>query len=255
MSLSPCSPPHGPLPHSFPPLCAQAFVNAEEKIVRAERLLLHVIEYDLEVPLPWPHIRPVTDRLGAPEGVAKVAVKTVNDFVRMTLTLQYTAEQLAQASVVLAARICKWPLPPHAATVVTLPQAAITDVFQQFFEWANAGKVLAQGLQAGGSGSAGGAAAAAAASSSSSSSGGGGGAGSLDAGSGAAGPEAPAGGTATAVRPSAAAAADVADVAGIGRGSATAAVTGGSVGVAGAAGASSSGADDVVMADGGAGGP
>jgi hypothetical protein len=126
-------------------------VTAKEGIVIMERLLLHVLEYDFDVELPWPHMRRLGDALGVPEGVTKLAMKAANDIVRTTLTLQYAPEELAQGALLVAARFSQWRPPREKLVgVVTLSAAAEADIWEQFCKWQAVGKALAQQAQGGG---------------------------------------------------------------------------------------------------------
>ena len=73
---------------------------AEEELICAERVLLAALEYDFEVPLPWPHLQPAARALGLPEAVEAQAVSLVaNHMLRSTLPLQYAAAELAHAAL------------------------------------------------------------------------------------------------------------------------------------------------------------
>lgn len=91
---------------------SEAYVNTKERLVQAERLLLYVLEYDVDIDLPFHHIEDLLRDLGIgkppgpppqPPGFHddprfnfyEGSFKSVNEAMRTTLCVQYDARTLA----------------------------------------------------------------------------------------------------------------------------------------------------------------
>ena len=84
--------------HTAPtPERGEVFQRAREVLVRAERLLLATLEFDLEVDLPFRHLQRACREMGVPEGapLSQGAVRSANEALRSTLCVQYAARALA----------------------------------------------------------------------------------------------------------------------------------------------------------------
>lgn len=129
-------------------------VLLRESLIAAERTLLYVLEYDVgphAVALPYEFIpmHASTVALGDAD-VERQAVLAVNSIVRTTLVLQYSPDELAQAAVLVAARLKRIPAPPGT---LPLPPSALHDILAQLHEQAGGGggPAAAQGGRAGAS--------------------------------------------------------------------------------------------------------
>lgn len=139
---------------------SELFVNAKDKLVAAERLILNTLEYDVEVEMPYRHIDELAGVLMAampPEQVGAdgvplprpplhdFSIKAANDVLRTTLCLQYDALTLAMGCVfysgVTLEAACKmnpalprFTKPANWSTVLTIPNETAHDIIRQIRE-------------------------------------------------------------------------------------------------------------------------
>ena len=77
---------------------SEAFAAAKERLVQAERLLLHTLEYDVDVDLPFRPLQRACRDMGVAEAAPLwgMAVRFANEALRSTLCVQYSAQTLAR---------------------------------------------------------------------------------------------------------------------------------------------------------------
>ena len=76
---------------------SELFFSTKEKLVQAERLVLFVLEYDVDVDLPFRHLQQACREMGVPDSspLSVGAVRSANEALRTTLCVQYAARTLA----------------------------------------------------------------------------------------------------------------------------------------------------------------
>lgn len=117
-----------------------------EKVIIAERILLHTLGFDLQLQHPYlPRLRIIKDLKNfIPEDrraeVNQLALNFINDSFRTTLCLQYPADEIAVASILLALVGMELPCPSPSpastpAPIVTIASSQPASASQSSLAW------------------------------------------------------------------------------------------------------------------------